>query len=182
MKKNIILLILLLNITGLIASCFNSCDQFKYFTYEGIKIHLEQSFVENEDSLLIEVNYLEPDFTAQLSRDFLNQNTLNAFDCDKGWGGDKFPLTRIAIKSDSDFNSQFLAGEDLSEIIKVRGYNDNNEYIYDYLDNFNPTNVNTGYMYILLRPEIEKEHIITIEFEKDNGEIVTAISDKITWE
>jgi len=173
----------MLNIMGIVSSCFKIvCNDFKYVTYEGIEIHLEKPFVETGDSLLIQIRYLESDFIAQTFDNFFNSNALLAADCDKGWGGEKFPLTRISIKSDSDFNSEYLANQDLGKIAKVRGIDSNGEYAYNYLNTFNPADVTKGYLYITLRPETDKEHIFTIEFEKDNGEVVSAISETVTWE
>ena len=103
-------------------------------------------------------------------------------DCDKGYGGDKYPVTRISIKSDSNFNFDYLANSELNEIVSIRGNNSNGEYVLGKVNDFVPSQVNLGYMWISDKPTLDSNHKITVEIEKSNGEVLSATSEQIVWE
>uniref|UniRef100_UPI000A7ECFB2 hypothetical protein n=1 Tax=Mangrovimonas sp. TPBH4 TaxID=1645914 RepID=UPI000A7ECFB2 len=109
-------------------------------------------------------------------------NLYATIDCDKGYGGDKYPLTRISITSDSDFNSNLPADTELNEFVSIRGTNSNGDYILGNVNDFLPSQVNLGYMYLTIRPSNNEPLKIIIEIEKINGEILSATSELITWE
>lgn len=187
MKKKILIVIFTLNLFSFL-SCL-SCDEYRFYDYTGIEVVVSNPIINLEDeSLLIKVHFKGGHFLAQTNKmnnfgNSLYAYSLYAYDCDKGFDGDKYPLTRISITSDSDFNDEYLADNELNDIVYVRGTNANGEYdILDKVSNFHPSQINIGYLYIYLKPELDKTHKITIEIEKSNGEILSATSEEIIWE
>jgi len=182
MKKRILTIILCLNLFSLL-SCFD-CSDYKYYDYSGIKILVNNPFVALEDeNLSLSVHNEGGRFLAQTKKINNFGNSLYAFGCDEGFGGEKYPLVRISIMSDSDFNSEYLANNELNDIVYVRGTNIDGEYdVLDKVSNFQPSKINLAYFFISLKPETDKTHKITLEIEKSNGEILSATSEEITWE
>ncbi len=181
MKKRILTIILCLNLFSLL-SCFD-CSDYKYYDYSGIKILVHNPFVALEDeNLSLSVRYEGTTYLSQTKKINNFGSSLYAFDCDKGFGGEKYPLVRISITSDSDFNSEYLANNELNDIVYARGTNIDGEYVLDKVSNFQPSKINLAYFFISLKPETDKTHKITIEIEKSNREILSATSEEITWE
>ncbi len=182
MRKKILMTFLTLNLISFI-SCFEHCKNYKFFDYRDIKIVVQNPFVTSNDSLSFGVNYVDTEFLSMTKLNFNFGNSLYAaVDCDKGYGGDKYPLTRITITSDSNFNSDFPANTELNELISIRGTNSNGEYVLGKISDFIPSKVNLGYMYLSMRPENNENQKFTIEIEKSNGEILSSTSEQISWE
>ncbi|WP_157514484.1 hypothetical protein, partial [Mangrovimonas sp. TPBH4] len=105
MKKEILIAFFSLNLISLI-SCFEQCKDYEFYDYKNIEVSVQNPYVMENDSLSFGVRYLETEYLSSLKTNFNFGNNLYAtIDCDKGYGGDKYPLTRISITSDSDFNS-----------------------------------------------------------------------------
>lgn len=180
MKKQILVVILTFNLLP-----FNGCKcpEERYFDYKRINIEVAEAYISLNNRLLFIVNPEDRYFLAQ------KNSTLNwgfcayaTSVCEPGYDGEKYPITHIYISSNSDFDSNHLAGTELNNLIKVYGTNSEGEYVFGYLKDFEISKINPWYIYIESRPEIDKKHIFTIKFKKLNGEIVSGISEEVTWE
>ncbi len=179
MKRLILIVFIFFNLFSLL-SCFNKCRSFRYFDYNGIRINVHNAIVDKGDSLLLGINYEGARFLSEMNFDF--GNLLHAqIDCDKGSGGDKYPLTRIKITSNSDFNAEFPANSSLNELVSVYGRNLKGEYVFGKVNDFLPSEINSGYLYMSQRPDIINTHKFTIEIERSDGQIMSATSEQILW-
>lgn len=182
MKKKFFLLFFGLNLISL-NSCFEHCKDYKFFDYQNIEVSVENPEVSQNDSLSFGIQYLNIEYLSSRSTQFDFGNNLHAFtSCDKGYGGEKYPLSRIKITSDSDFNDAYPAQSELNEIVTIRGTNANGEYVLGHLNDFDPSDLNIGYMWISDRPTLDSNHHLTIEIEKSNGDVLSATSMQIIWE
>jgi|SRR5690554_4049460 len=182
MKKKILVVFFTLNLVSLI-SCFEHCKDYEFYDYKNIKVVVQNPFVMVNDSLSFGINYVDTEYLSNTNMNFnFGNNLYAAIDCDKGYGGDKYPLTRIKITSDSNFNDNFPANSELNEIISIRGINSDGNYVLGKVSDFIPSEINLGYMFLSIRPENNENQKITIEIEKSNGEILSATSEQISWE
>jgi hypothetical protein len=182
MKKKILALFFCLNLTCLI-NCFEHCKDYEFFDYEGIKAVVQNPYVMENDSLSFGTSYINIEYLSDVKFNFNFGNKLYAtVDCDKGYGGEKYPLNRITITSDSDFNTDFPANSELNEIISVNGTNSNGDYVIGKVIDFEASNVNLSNMYLSMRPNNNESHKITIEIEKSNGEVLSSTTEEIIWE
>ena len=182
MKKKFLIIFFTLNLISLV-SCWEHCKDYEFYDYSGINIVVQNPNVIENDSLSFGLLYLGGEYLSK-SKTTLNfgSNLYAQIDCDKGYGGDKYPVTRISIKSDSNFNSDYLANSELNEIVSIRGNNSNGEYVLGKVNDFVPSQVNLGYMWISDKPTLDSNHKITVEIEKSNGEVLSATSEQIVWE
>jgi len=147
--------------------------------------------IELGDSLNIQIEPLNLDWMAKNQFKFEVIQTATALDCREGYSGMKNPLTKIEITSDSDFSDYYTANTLLNDLVTIvlntaeDYYGSNYEYLKlnnIALDKFmNPQNQYMANLIIAERPTKEKKHILTIKLYKSNGEIMTAVSNKLTW-
>jgi len=192
MKKKTIILVIVYTILGFIQSCdLHYCENVDYYDFSNIKINVMNPNVELDDSLNIQLEPLNLDWMARNQFKFEVIQTATALDCQEGYSGMKNPLTKIEITSDSDFSDNYPANTLLNDLVTIflntaEDYYGNN---YEYLklnnialDKFmNPQNRYMANLTIAERPTKEKEHILTIKLYKSNGEIMTAVSNKLLW-
>lgn len=176
MKKKILIAFFVLNLAGFI-SC---CGDRRYYNYDGIEATVDNPVVAEKDSLSFGYRQLNIDYMAAK----LNLNYSAAYagvDCDKGYDGPKFPLVRISVTSDTDFDETHPAGTELNDLIYVRA--GTVEGIAEgRLTDLQPSEINYLYMYINERPADNMPQKLTIEVEKSNGEIYSDTSQEIVWE
>jgi hypothetical protein len=192
MKKKTIIIVIVYTILGFIQSCdLHYCENVDYYDFSNIKINVINPNVELGDSLNIQLEPLNLDWMAKNQFKFEVIQTATALDCKEGYSGMKNPLTKIEITSDSDFSDDYPANTILNDLVTIvlntadDYYGSNYEYIKlnnIVLDKFmNPQNQYMANLTIVERPIKEKEHILTIKLYKSNGEIMTAVSNKIVW-
>ncbi|GGB76509.1 hypothetical protein GCM10007424_15650 [Flavobacterium suaedae] len=180
MKKKILVAFFGLNLFGFVA-CFN-CEEWKYIDYNGIEVEVRNPVVSVNDSLSFGYKTTGSEYLA-ITKSFSHfSNTVYAFDCDKGYGGDKYPLVSISITSDTDFDETHPAGTELNDIIYTRGTIEGEYGVYGTLPEFDPSTINTYYMYLKAIPNNDNPHRFTIEIERVNGDVMTATSEEIVWE
>lgn len=181
MKKKILFIVFTFNLMGLINSC--ECPSEKYYNYKAIEFEIYNPLVALNDTLKFGLRGEEIMYLAQNKINFQFSNSANATTvCEKGWAGEKYSMTRISIKSDTDFNTNFPSGSELNSIITARGLNSNQEPILTTLNNLNPSTVYLDGFYISQRPEINKTHRFRVEIEKSNGDILIDTSEVIIWQ
>ena len=166
-------------------SLFNNCKcpPERYVDYKSLIVMAEKTFVSQNDRLLLRIGFDEIEYLAKgASYVGLGGCAYATSVCEKGYDGEKYPIVKISVYSNSDFNDNYLAENELTNLIKVYGTNSNGEYILDFLNSFSIANINSGFLFIEERPTNSKKHTFTIKFEKSNGEIVSGISQEITWE
>lgn len=185
MKKIILTLFFTLNLAAFL-SC--NCPDPTYYDYSGIELKVFNDKLSIKDSLVFGVQYKGTEYLVERSIRFDFSNKMYAaVDCTgEGELGEKYPLTKISIKSNADFNEQFPAGTNLNSIIGARGgvSKVDGRYVdrYGKISDFMPHDINLGYMYISSQPTKSKTHVFTIEIEKSNGSILTATSKPVVWE
>jgi hypothetical protein len=181
MTKKILIIIFLFNTVGIITSCFDQCDKYQYYDFDQISIVPINPVVAIADSLTFRID-TDGKFVASNDLQFNMMSTANAtIDCDKGWGGLKFPINKIEVTSDSDFNAEFPANTILNEIIMLRKWTTDNDYILTTVNNIDKGQDWT-WMFIKERPTLSKSHKLTIKLFKSNGDIITGTSDLIEWD
>jgi hypothetical protein len=183
MKKRILTLLLTFNLLGLFTGCFLDCPDEKYFDYSAIGITVDDPEVGITERFKFGIKHEDLTYLASNPTIFSFQNSAYATSvCKEGYGGEKYRLIRVSIKSNNDFNAQLPAGTELNTIVRSLGINAGNELVEDTLNNLNPSSFNAGEMYIDLKPGAIKNHIFTIEIEKSNHEVLTAASGEIIFQ
>ena len=182
MNRKSLVIIIFCNFLSLFNSC--KCPPERYFDYKSLNVMAEKTFITLNDRLLLRIGFVEIEYLAtNTPRVRFGGYAYATSVCEKGYDGEKYPVVNIRVYSNSDFNENYLAGEDLTDIIKVYGNNSKGEYVLDFLKNLSFDNlINTRFLFIEERPIISKKHTFTVEFEKSNGEIVSGISQEIVWE
>jgi hypothetical protein len=182
MAKKIILIIFLFNTVGITTSCFDQCDNYKYYDFDQISIVPINSVVALADSLTLRIDKPDGRFVASNDIQSHIMTIANAtIDCDKGWGGLKFPINKIEVTSDSDFNADFPANTVLNEIIMMRKWTKDNDFELTSINNID-NGQDWTWMFIKERPTLSKSHKLTIKLFKSNGDIIIGTSDLIEWD
>ncbi|TCN59075.1 hypothetical protein D0809_12030 [Flavobacterium circumlabens] len=185
MKKRILTIFLTFNILGLLSACFPDCPLEKYYDYDAIIARVGYRKVLANEKLTFgyDIDWANIKYMAEKKTDFNFSNALYATTkCEKGYEGEKYPVIRISVKSDADFNSNFPAGSELNSIIRASSYDSDNKLVEDVLTNLNPARLITYTLKIALKPETFKKHRFTIEIEKSNHEILKATTEEVTFE
>lgn len=184
MKKNILAIILIFNLSSLFTACFPDCPAEKYMDYRAIKSSVINSRVLANKSLDFGIRFEDIIYVVEKKLNFHLANSVYATSiCEKGYEGEKYPIIRISIKSNADFSSNLPAGSELAGIVKTSGYNSNKELIESAtIDNLNPATANVYYMHIEQKPETFKKHKFTIEIEKANHEILRTTTEEVTFD
>jgi len=181
MKKKIITLVFLYSFFNLFNYC--KCPPERYFDYKSLEVKVEKTFISFNDRLMLRVGIAEIEYLADNTTYIGFGNYAYATSvCEPGYDGEKYHIVNISVFSNSDFDDNYLAETELTDLIKVYGANSNEEYVLWYLKEFSISNINPWYLYIEERPTISKKHTFTIKFEKSNGEIVSGISQEVIWE
>ena len=145
----------------------------------------EKTFISLNDKLLLNIDFAEIEYLATRTPfvGFGGWAFAGVEDCPKGYRGEKYPVVNIRISSNSDYNENYLSGTYLTDFIQVRVIL-NGRWDWGFLKNFSFENNYIDKRFILIeeRPTISKTHTFTVEFEKSNGEIVSRISQEISWE
>lgn len=185
MKKRLLTLFLTFNILGLLNACFPECPHEKYYDYHTIIASVGYPKVVASEKLVFgyQIDWDNREYMAEEKVNFNFSNAIYATTkCQKGYGGEKYPLIRISIKSDAAFNTNFPAGSELNSIVTTYGYDVNDKLVEGFLADLNPATLNTYGMKIALKPESFKKHRFTIEIEKSNHEILKATTEEVTFE
>ncbi|MEM7511092.1 MAG: hypothetical protein AAF388_09185 [Bacteroidota bacterium] len=182
MRKSILLLLTVF-ILSLIDACI--CRDSKYLDFDEITIIVDEPAISQGDSLVLFLEPLDVRYVGQASPAFsLFSSTYAAIDCDYGWGGLKFPLSSVSIRSNQDFNANFPAGTELNELFFL------DTYIYEApgderikpLAEVDLDNLISSELILREFPTAAKEHIFRIELIREKGDTLTAFSPKVTWE
>lgn len=174
---------------GIATSCDrNLCkDILDYYDFSEIHWDVEESTL----------NILETDtlnFTLKTEIEYLaHQHSFNLFSSayalsclEHGNQGMKFPMTKIEITSNSDFDENHPAGavlNDIIYIIKTVG-----EPVTKLMDEFAFESIFTSVQgdrtsFLLpTQPDVASEHVFTMKVYKSNGDIVSSESEIIIWE
>ena len=181
MEKKVLLLVFLFSFLNLFNYC--KCPPERYFDYKSLIVKAEKTFISSNDRLMLRIGIAEIEYLVK-STNYVGFGgyAYATSVCNKGYDGEKYPIVKIYVSSNSDFNDNYLAGNELIDLIKVYGRNSNGDYIFGYLKDFSIKDINPWYLYIEERPTISKKHTFTIKFEKSNGEIVYGISPEVLWE
>jgi len=181
MNKKILVAVFFLFFISLFNNC--KCPPEQYYDYKSLGV---EALFPLKDRLLLHINPVEVIYLAKVtSYASFGGYTYATSVCEKGYAGEKYPIVKICVSSNSDFNDDYLAESDLTNLIKVYGMkkNSNEEHTFDYLKNFSSDYItNLWYLYIEEKPTISKKHTFTVKYEKSNGEIVSGISQEIIWE
>jgi hypothetical protein len=182
MKKKMLLLLLLLNVAGLIDAC--ECPPERYFDYTALIIE-SKVFVESDQDLVLNVNPHDIYYLTENSGNFklgFGMEWYATSVCDKGYDGEKYPLTEVSVISDSDFDTAHPAGSSLNDLIKVYYTDEHGETSLVLLSQHLISDINPYYLFIEARPTTSNSHTFTISFTKSNNETASGSSSQITWE
>ena len=181
MKKYILAFVLTLNLVSFFNSC--KCPDERYLDYEGIEAKVSETTISKDKYLEIDISKTGVYYLAATKPQWNWGNTIYATSiCEPGYAGEKFSIVKISVSSSADFDKDHLAGENLDDLLLVYGSNKEGKTVLGFLKDFTIDEVNAWFIYIKERPELDKTHVFTIEFEKSNGEILSCVSKEITWE
>ena len=174
-------------VVGLLCLCtFNNCQcpPERYFDYKSLKVEAQKEVIPQGERLMLRISPDEVYYLAEQSTNmFCPVGCAYATStCEKGYDGEKYSIKSIHVYSDSDFDSTHLAGDELTDLIKVYERDTMGNYSFDYLEKLSFSDINPWYLYIEDRPTLAQSHILTIQFEKSNGEVVSGMSGRIVWE
>ena len=176
MNKKTLVAIIFLNFLCLFNSC--ECPPERYFDYKSLKV---EASLDSRLCLRVspaEIEYLAKNTTSTGFGGYAYATSV----CEKGYDGEKYPVVNVQVYSNSDFNENYLAGNDLIDLIKVYCYRDEVSVL-DFFKSFSiGEKVNPWFLFVEEKPTISKKHTFIVEFEKSNGEIVSGISQEIAWE
>jgi len=192
MVKKVIILIFAYYILGIGQSCdLHYCEDVDYYDFTGISLTEMNSIIELGDSLNFRIQALNLDWMAQNQFKFEMFPKTYALACESGWAGMKFPLTRIEITSDSDFNDEYPANTILNDLVTIDlctaedYYECDVKYLklndIDLTKFMNPQNQYMANLFIVEKPSKSNEHKLTIKLFKSNGEVITAETNNIIW-
>lgn len=178
---------------SMIQSCdLHYCEDVDFYDFMKIEINEINPNIELYDTLNIRIQAYDLDWMAQNQFKFDMIQTVSALACESGWAGMKFPLTKIEITSDCDFNDDYPSNTLLNELVTINlctaedYYECNNEYLklnnIDLVKFMNPQNHYMADLFIVERPTKEKEHKLTIKLFKSNGDTIIAESNMLMWE
>ena len=180
MKTKILIILTIGFFARFLLSCAGMCDSVKYYNFTKVElVNINQNIVEN-DSLKLYINPLDYECIA------FNKNNISnsafAIDCDDGWGGMKYPITKIEFISNADFNNDFPANTILNNLITINAWIDDVGYKYMKLDEYDLSETIWSDIYITSYPTIDKKHIFTVKIIKINGDTIIANSEEIIWQ
>lgn len=178
MKKKILILVFTLNILGVIGCC----RDVQYFNYSGIEVEIRNPVVAINDSLSFGYGMTNFEYLAVSNPFSYFSNAIYALECNKGYNGDKYPLVRISVTSDTDFDAEHPAGTELNDIIYTRGTSGGEYDVYGTLPELDPSTIDTYYMYLKAKPDNDNLHKLTIVIERVNGDVYSSASEGIVWE
>ena len=176
-----------ISIVWLLCFCtFNNCQcpPERYFDYKTLKVEAQKETIPQGERLMLRISPDEVYYLAEQSANVFSPVgcAYATSVCEKGYDGEKYSITSVHVYSDSDFDDTHLVGEELTDLIKAYGRDSMGNYIFDYLENFSFADVNPWYLYMEDRPTLSQSHILTIQFEKSNGEVASGMSGRIVWE
>lgn len=183
MKKTLTVLIIF-GVVSIITSCLDSfCDDNKYLDFNTSIIIIKSSEIQQNDSLSFRIGAKDGYYLGYSIPKFnLISSVYALIDCDEGWGGLKYPLTKIEITSDSDFNEDYPANTILNGLVSIDVWiKESREVKNMKLKDVNISDNFESQMYISEKPTICKEHTLTIKLFKSDGKIIESKTEKITW-
>lgn len=182
MKKTLTVLTIS-GVISILSSCLDKiCEDKKYFDFNTMSVNVEATEISANDSLSFHIRATDGYYLGFNTSNFSLISSASALDCDEGWGGLKFPLTKIEITSDSDFNDSYPANSILNGLVSIDTWNEKTREIKNMkLYEATITENFEFHMYISQRPTISKDHILTIKLYKSNGKIIESKTDRIVW-
>lgn len=170
-------------VIAILSSCLDKiCKDKKYFDFNTMTIHIESTEIVANDSLSFHIRTTDGHYLGSNSARFSLISSASAFDCDEGWGGLKYPVTKIEITSDSDFNDDYPANSILNGLVSVDAWTEESREMRNMaLDEVNITGNFESQMYISDMPSISKEHKLTIKLSKSDGKVIDSKTDMIIW-
>jgi hypothetical protein len=193
MKKKVIILLIGYYIFGIVQSCdLHYCEDVDYYDFAGLNAAEKDSIIAIDDSLNIIVQAINLDWMTQIHFNYGLIANSYALGCNEGWAGMKYPLTKVEITSNSDFNEEHPANSILNDLITIslctaEGYYDcDSKYLN--LDDIelnkfmNPQNQYLANLYLVKRPSKEQTHRFTIKLFKSDGTVISTETNNIIWE
>lgn len=182
MKKILTVLAIFIALS-ILSSCLDKiCKDKKYFDFNTININIESTEIPLNDSLSFHTRATDAYFLGFNKSNFSLISSAYAFNCDEGWGGLKYPLTKIEITSDSDFNDNYPANSLLNGLVSIDAWIEETREIKNLqLDDVSITENFESQMYISERPTISNKHTLTIKLYKSDGKVIESKTDKIIW-
>lgn len=184
MKQKVFIVILLIGALSPFFSCFEKmCSDSRYYDFNRASIKVKNYFLADNDSLEFQIQIDDIDYMGfnQL-KPLLIPTASAGMDCEKGWDGMKYPITKIEITSSSDFSTDYPAGSLLNDIVTAYTWLEGNTYLYVSLNDIEVSKAFQSRMHILLRPTLSQDHVLTFRLHKSNGEVVSFESENIHWE
>jgi len=175
MKKGIQLLIVFF-ILQTIVSC---CKEVEFFNFSSFSI--QESSLEIATNQLLELEIFPDDleYTSYLKDFGISQSY--ALDCDDGWGGAKYEIIDIQVRSNSDFDSTHLKGEYLDDLFVYKVYGDNETVSFKSLTELTKYELYHIDLKLLNSPKMDSLHQFEIIITKENSETLISFSKDIKW-
>lgn len=180
MKTKVTFIIVIIFFLQFISSC---CRGVKYFDFTEMDSQLSGTIVKQGENLTIALSASDLKYVSFNYADFGFASSL-AFDCDDGWGGMKYSFDKIEITSSADFNSEFLANENLNSLFLIKKFMGNDGFELSKINEVELTEFSSNYLELVLneRPTVDMGHQFNIKLTKSNeGEIIVG-TEEVTWE
>ncbi|MGE0589480.1 MAG: hypothetical protein AB7O48_12960 [Cyclobacteriaceae bacterium] len=160
---------------GCLGSCYEViCDDFKHYDYTQIEVTASKKVVGPKDDLTLIVNPIDFRFVAYQSSGIFGR-AVAATSCDQGWGGPKFPIEKMEVFSDADFNDDFKAFDLLNDELYILDDNDNLVDIGDV-----PYREFTR-LHFKNRPKDNKKFKFTVRVTRSDGSVIEGVSEEVRW-
>jgi len=184
MKQKILLVTFLVGALSPFFSCFEKrCSNFQYYDFNIAHVDLRNKIVTLSDSLVFQILIDDTKFMGfNQSNSILIPTASAMMDCDKGWDGMKYPITKIEITSCSDFSTDYPAGSLLNDIVTAYTWLEGNSYQYIPLNDLELSKRFQSRMHISPRPSLSQDHVLTFRLHKSNGEVISFESENIHWQ
>lgn len=184
MKNKVIFIFILFFNLQFVSSCFNFCKDVAHFDFTAMESYSSSDTLSENDTLFLNLYPSDVTFMAQHSgiQEFGFSSAL-AFSCAEGNEGLKFPIEKIEITSDSDFDDTHLAGDDLTDLFRLQSNrNPPNQFVSIAeqlpLQLLYFSSIETV---LLSHPTLDKTHVFTFHLTKSNGETVLVECEAIQW-
>ncbi len=182
-RKTLIIILLFGGLSPFFSCLEKRCSNFQYYDFNIAHIDIRNKIVTPSDSLVFQILIDDTEFMGfNQSNSILIPSATAGFDCDKGWDGMKYPITKIEITSSSDFSADYPAGSLLNDIVTAYTWLEGNTYHYISLNDLELSKRFQSRMHISLRPTLSQDHVLTFKLHKSNGKIVSFESENIHWE
>ena len=162
-------------------------NQPPFYDFQSLNITPNQNEISIGDQLELTLELSEFSYLA-FHRPTFSLGLINkAYGCSPlppGYDGPKFPIEKIELTSDQNFNNDFPADSSLNELVVLKYFNDIVPLTQADMNQINfeePENTQKILTIEATPDELNIEHTFTLKITKSNGDIVENSISGIVW-